>query len=87
METQICKITFSDGAWVKAELPVGAGQIDYVLDHFGMFASIEVLPADDAAVVANKAAPLSKFVSVDEWKAQPFFREMQNRGARLRMVS
>jgi hypothetical protein len=55
MTTAICKITFHDGSWVKAELPTDASQVQYAYDNFGMFASIEVLPADDAAVVAHGA--------------------------------
>lgn len=58
MSTEVCKITFDDGTWIKAELPTGDERIEYVLDHFGMFASIEALPATDAAVVvANAKAP------------------------------
>jgi len=34
------KITFSDGSWVKANLPENYS-IDAVLDQFGMFSSIE----------------------------------------------
>ncbi|WP_321913537.1 hypothetical protein [Paraburkholderia sp. J11-2] len=84
MQTAICKITFHDGSWVKAELPTDASQAHYAYNVFGMFASIEALPTDDAAMIARK--PLSKCVSVDEWKSQPFYREMQDRGARLSLV-
>ena len=90
MNTAICKITFHDGSWVKAELPTDASQAHYAYEKFGMFASIEVLPADDAAVIVREAKPLSKCVSVDEWDAQfkgnSFFEQMQDRGARLRLV-
>jgi hypothetical protein len=50
MNTAICKITFHDGSWVKAELPTDASQVQYAYDNFGMFASIEALAENDAAV-------------------------------------
>lgn len=52
MNTEICKITFPDGAWLKAELPTSDERIEYVLDHFGMFSEIEALPKTDPAVLA-----------------------------------
>lgn len=52
MNTEICKITFPDGAWLKAELPTGDERIEYVLDHFGMFKEISALPENDAALLA-----------------------------------
>jgi hypothetical protein len=55
MQTEICKITFLDGSWIKAELPVGGDLIGYVLDNFGMFSAIEGLPEDGAAVIAKAA--------------------------------
>lgn len=53
METELCKINFHDGSWIKAEIPTGADLVDYVLDQFGMFSSIESLPIDDAAAIAR----------------------------------
>jgi hypothetical protein len=49
---KICKITFLDGAWIKAEIPAGADRIEYVLANFGMFSEIADLPESDAAVQA-----------------------------------
>ncbi|WP_260430295.1 MULTISPECIES: hypothetical protein [unclassified Burkholderia] len=42
MKTEICVITFDDGSWIKAELPVDfAARVDYVLERWGMFSKIE----------------------------------------------
>lgn len=58
MTPEICKITFPDGAWIKAELPTGDERIEYVLDHFGMFKEISALPETDAAVIAKSGMQL-----------------------------
>jgi hypothetical protein len=61
MQTSICKITFSDGSWMKAELPSDfSQQAQYVYENFGMFASIESLPADDAAVRSADAKKVER---------------------------
>ncbi|SDR37272.1 hypothetical protein SAMN05443245_5204 [Paraburkholderia fungorum] len=60
MQTEICKITFLDGSWLKAELPTGGDMIGYVLDNFGMFSAVEALEADDAAVVAAQAKKIDR---------------------------
>jgi hypothetical protein len=61
MSTEICKITFEDGSWIKAELPVDfAARIDYVLDQFGMFSQITRLGDADAAVRSAHAKQVKR---------------------------
>jgi hypothetical protein len=83
MDTAICKITFHDGSWVKAELPTDYSQVQYAYDNFGMFASIEVLPPDDAAVVAHG---VKSSVEICSGEYEIFFRTKGEAGQQVMKV-